>query len=79
MVSGGCNENCEFHLNDVSFFSFATETWNDDLPKLNEPRMGHKMILIDDKPTVIGGFDHDLGTQILNSLFFLCVRQKIKQ
>ena len=62
MVSGGCNENCEFHLDDVSFFSFATETWNDDVPKLNEARMGHKMIIIDDKPTVIGGFKQDLGT-----------------
>jgi len=35
MVSGGCNENCRYHLKDVSFFSFATQTWNDNLPPMN--------------------------------------------
>ena len=36
MVSGGCNENCRYHLKDVSFFSFATQTWNDNLPQMNK-------------------------------------------
>ena len=84
MVSGGCNENCRYHLKDVSFFSFATQTWNDNLPPMNTGkkisdfnhdktiilfieitgRMGHKMIMIDGLPHVIGGFDDDLVESI---------------
>jgi len=57
MVTGGCSSNCLYHLHDTSFFSFATETWT-ELEPMNTGRMGHKMTIIDGKPTVIGGFDH---------------------
>lgn len=56
MVTGGCSQNCAFHLHDTSFFSFATETWT-ELAPMNEGRMGHKMTILGGKPTVIGGFD----------------------
>jgi len=35
MVSGGCNENCNFHLKDVDFFSFSSQTWT-SLPPMNK-------------------------------------------
>lgn len=57
MVTGGCSSNCLFHLKDTSFFSFVTETWT-ELAPMNVGRMGHKMTIINGKPTVIGGFDH---------------------
>ena len=56
-VTGGCSSNCLFHLKDTSFFSFVTETWT-ELAPMNTGRMGHKMTIINGKPTVIGGFDH---------------------
>jgi len=56
MVTGGCSNNCAYHLKDTSFFSFVTETWT-ELPPLVEGRMGHKMTILNGKPTVIGGFD----------------------
>ena len=56
MVTGGCSNNCAYHLTDVSFFSFVTETWT-ELPALNQGRMGHKMTILNGKPTVIGGYD----------------------
>ena len=56
-VTGGCSSDCLFHLKDTSFFSFATETWT-ELAPMNIGRMGHKMTIINGKPTVIGGFDH---------------------
>lgn len=55
MVSGGCSKNCAYHLTDVSFYSFVTETWT-ELPVLNQGRMGHKMMSIGGKPAVIGGY-----------------------
>ena len=27
LVTGGCNNNCEDHLDDTIFFDFATEKW----------------------------------------------------
>lgn len=60
MVTGGCSENCQFHLNDVSFFSFDSQTWS-ELPPLNDKRMGHKLINLAGKPTVISGFDPIVG------------------
>ena len=30
-----CNENCNFHLKDVDFFSFSTQTWT-SLPPMNK-------------------------------------------
>ena len=29
MVTGGCSQNCQFHLKDTSFFSFVTQTWTE--------------------------------------------------
>jgi len=60
LVAGGCDESCHEHLDDTLFFSFATETWETLPAKMNIPRMGMKMVVIDGKPTVIGGYYTDL-------------------
>lgn len=60
LVAGGCDDSCHEHLDDTLFYSFATGKWTTLPAKLNVKRMGMKMVLIDGKPTLIGGYDDRL-------------------
>jgi hypothetical protein len=63
LVTGGCINNCQDHLDEVAFLSYSTLTWT-ALPSLNEARMGHKMAWIDGMPAVVGGYTTDLKRTI---------------
>lgn len=60
MVTGGCGDNCRFHLTETLFYSFASKTWTDIGAPLSIGRMGHKMMVLNGKPTVIGGFKSEM-------------------
>jgi len=60
LLAGGCDESCHEHLDDTLFFPFSTQKWETLDAKLHEPRMGTRMVIINDKPTLIGGYNTDL-------------------
>jgi len=60
LLAGGCDESCHEHLDDTLFFPFSTQKWEVLDAKLNVPRMGTRLVTIDGKPTMIGGYNTDL-------------------
>jgi len=60
LLAGGCDESCHEHLDDTLFYPFSTGVWQTLDAKLNTPRMGSRMVIINGKPTMAGGYNTDL-------------------
>lgn len=64
LLAGGCDNSCHEYLNDTIFYSFSKSKWKTLPGQLNIPRMGTRMVVINGKPTLIGGSNSDLIPEI---------------